>query len=207
VIARLRHRANRSTTEPASAGVDTNPGEVDPALPQAPSSSDVSDQVRRRRTSRVIVFGLIPVIAMGLAVAAGYLKWQQGALDDSGRASVESVRAATDAAVKMLSYRPDTADAALRGARDDLTGHFRDAYAALVNDVVVPGAKQKSISAVATVPAASSVASSPTHAVVLLFIDQSIVVGSDAPTASSSVVKVTLEKISGRWLVSAFDPV
>jgi Mce-associated membrane protein len=32
-------------------------------------------------------------------------------------------------------------------------------------------------------------------------------VGQDAPTNSASSVRVTLDKIDGRWLISGFDPV
>ena len=50
----------------------------------------------------------------------------------------------------------------LHAARDLLTGDFRDSYTSLTNDVVIPGAKQKQISAVATVPAAASVSAMQT---------------------------------------------
>jgi Mce-associated membrane protein len=45
------------------------------------------------------------------------------------------------------------------------------------------------------------------RAVVLVFIDQSIVIGADAPTTTSSTVRVTLDKDGDRWLISQFDPV
>jgi len=73
--------------------------------------------------------------------------------------------------------------------------------------VVIPGAKQKHISAVAKVPAAASVSATPNHAVALLFVDQTVVVGPDQPTDTASSVRVTLDKIGGRWLISGFDPV
>ena len=37
--------------------------------------------------------------------------------------------------------------------------------------------------------------------------DQTVTVGNDAPTDSTSIVRVTMDKIAGRWLISAFDPV
>ena len=43
--------------------------------------------------------------------------------------------------------------------------------------MVIPGAKEKQISAVATVPAAASVSAEPNHAVVLVFVNQTVVVG------------------------------
>jgi Mce-associated membrane protein len=77
----------------------------------------------------------------------------------------------------------------------------------LTRDVVIPGAKQKNISTVATVPAAAVVSSTPRHAVVLVFINQSAIVDKGAPTDTASSVRVTLEKTGDRWLISAFDPV
>jgi Mce-associated membrane protein len=53
----------------------------------------------------------------------------------------------------------------------------------------------------------ASVSATASHAVVLVFVDQTIIVGTDAPTATASSVKVSLDKISGRWLISDFTPV
>jgi Mce-associated membrane protein len=77
----------------------------------------------------------------------------------------------------------------------------------LISDVVIPGAKQKQISTTATVPAAASVTAESRHAVVLVFVDQTVVVGSDAPADTTSAIRVTLDKTSGHWLVSQFDPI
>jgi Mce-associated membrane protein len=77
----------------------------------------------------------------------------------------------------------------------------------LIHDVVIPGAKQQHISAVATVPLASSVSATTTHAVALLYVDQTTTIGAGAPTATASSVRVTLEKVGDRWLISAFEPI
>jgi Mce-associated membrane protein len=98
-------------------------------------------------------------------------------------------------------------DQQLKAAADRLAGGFRQQYQQLVNDVVAPGAKQQHISAVATVPAAASVSATGKHAVVLVFVDQTTTIGNDAPTQSTSSVRVSLDKVDGRWLVSQFDPV
>jgi Mce-associated membrane protein len=73
--------------------------------------------------------------------------------------------------------------------------------------VVIPGAKEKQIAAIASVPAAASVSVEPDEAVVLLFVNQTVTVGSDPPTDTASSVRVTLEKDGDRWLISKFDPV
>ena len=82
------------------------------------------------------------------------------------------MQAAKDSTIALLSYKPDTVEQQLGAARDLLTGEFRDSYTSLTNDVVIPGAKEKQISAVASVPAAASVSADPNQAVVLLFVNQ-----------------------------------
>ena len=164
-------------------------------------------RIRRIRWSRVVVFGVLPVVAMLIAAAAGYFKWQDAWVRDSGIAGIESVAAAKDSTVAMLSYQPGSVDKDLGAARDRLTGKFKDSYTQLVHDVVIPGARKDHISAIATVPAAASVSATPNHAVALVFVNQIVTVGNDAPTDTASTVRVTLDKSGGRWLISSFDPV
>jgi Mce-associated membrane protein len=57
------------------------------------------------------------------------------------------------------------------------------------------------------VPDAASVSATENHAVVLVFVNQTTTIGTDAPTASTSTVRVTLDKVDDRWLISQFDPV
>jgi Mce-associated membrane protein len=118
------------------------------------------------------------------------------------------VRAATDGTIALLSYKPDTAQKDLEAAQGRLTGTFLNSYTSLTHDVVIPGAKEKQISAVATVPAAASTLATDNHAVVLLFVNQTVIVGKGgAPTDTASTVRVTLDEVDGRWLISGFDPV
>jgi Mce-associated membrane protein len=156
---------------------------------------------------RIITYGILPGLALILAMAAGYLRWYDSSARDTRLAASESVRAASDGAVAMLSYRPDTVDRDLGAARDRLNGALKDSYSALIHDVVIPGSKEKMISATATVSAAASVSASPSHAVVLMFINQTILVGNDPPTNTASRVRVTLDDVDGRWLISSFDPI
>ena len=161
----------------------------------------------RTRIARVLAYIVLPAVTLLLAAAAGYLKWVDGTARDAEVYRTESVQAAIDSTVAMLSYRPDTVEQNLAAARDRMTGAFRVSYSSLTHDVVVPGAKQRQISAVATVPAAASVSATATHAVVLVFVNQTTIIGNDPPSDSTSSVKVTLEKVHDRWLISQFDPV
>jgi|SRR5271166_2863148 len=173
-----------------------------------PDRDDEPTSARRRISwSRAIAYGLLPVLALLLASAAGYLKWQDASVREAQAARAESVRAASEGTIALLSYRPDTVQKDLDAARTRLTGTFLTAYSSLTHDVVIPGSKQKQISAVATVPAAASTSATANHALVLLFVNQTIIVGDGAPTSTASSVRVTLDKIDGRWLISQFDPV
>jgi Mce-associated membrane protein len=172
-------------------------------------ADDVRPPVRWRRIkwSRVLDFGVLPALALVIAVGAGFLKWQDAWVRGSRVAGIESVAAAKDSTIALLSYQPDAVDKELKAARGRLTGSFKDSYTQLIQDVVIPGAKKQHISAVATVPAAASVSATPKHAVALLYVDQTVVVGNDAPTDTSSIVRVTLDRTGGRWLISGFDPI
>jgi Mce-associated membrane protein len=183
---------------------DTSSDDTEPE-----DAEDVEPPARRRRIkwSRVLAFGVLPVLVLVIAAAAGYLKWQDALLRGSGVAGIESVAAAKDSTVALLSYQPDTVDKDLGAAPDRLTGAFKDSYKQLIHDVVIPGAKKQHISAVATVPAAASVSATPQHAVVLVYVDQMVTVGNDAPTETASTVRVTLNKTGARWLISSFDPI
>jgi Mce-associated membrane protein len=154
-----------------------------------------------------MVFLVLPLVALAITAGAGYLKYQSTSMHSAQAAAADIIHAASETTVRMLSYRPDTVERDLGSARDLLTGNLRNDYTSLTHDVVIPGAKQKQISAVATVPAAASVSTAAGHAVVLVFVNQTVIIGSGPPASSTSSVRVTLQKHDNRWLVSSFDPI
>jgi Mce-associated membrane protein len=156
---------------------------------------------------KLVAYALLPIAVVAAGALAGFLKWESHQSREAEEAGVESVAAASETAKAMLSYHPDSVEKDLNSARDRMTGSFLDSYTKLINDMVIPGAKQKKITAVAEVPAAASMSASPSHAEVLVFINQAVTIGDDPPTNTASSVRVTLEKVKGRWLVSGFDPV
>ena len=188
----------------------TTPEAVDEVQHDDGSITEVSGspQTAKRGANwrRVVVFGVFPVLALVLALTAGLLKWQASS-QESGSAAAESLQAAKDATVALLAYGPDTVERDLTAARSRTTGEFRDSYTQLTDDVVIPGAKQQQITTVVTIPAASSVSADQDRAVALLFVNQTTTIGKGATTPSVSSVRVTLEKVDGRWLISGFDPV
>ena len=130
-----------------------------PRLPRRPKPTDVptrsttprrrptheaeADESARRRAasrqtapsaasswSRVVAFGVLPALALVLALGAGIpeVAGQLGRGDRRRRPAAESVQAAKDSTVALLSYKPDTVEQQLGAARDLLTGDFRDSY-------------------------------------------------------------------------------
>lgn len=179
--------------------------------PETLEESEVAKPPEPKRQtdwSRVVAFAVLPVLAFVLALGAGALKFLDSGVRDSDVARDKSMQAAKDSTIALLSYKPDTVEQQLTAARDRLTGEFQGQYTDLTNNVVIPGAKQKQISAVASVPAAASVSANPGHAVVLLFVNQTVTVGNGGvPADTASSVRITLDKVGERWLISKFEPV
>jgi len=204
--------AETKVDEAAEVKKTEDAGEADESADKADGAdeADKVDRVTSKRHiqwSRVVSFGLLPALALVLALGAGYLKWQDNPVRAGQIAAITSVQAAKNTTIALLSYHPDTVEEQLVAARDLLTGDFRESYIALTTDVVIPGAKEKRIAAVASVPAAASVSATPTEAVALVFVNQTVSMGQDPPTDTASSVRVTLQKVGDRWLISKFDPV
>ncbi|GFM20243.1 MULTISPECIES: hypothetical protein [Mycobacteriaceae] len=190
-----------ATDAPGESG-DEKRGDATPAEPVATPAPK-----RAVPWSKVVAFGLLPALALLLALTAGFLKWQANSARIAEDAADAATQAATESTIALLSYSPDTVEQQLGAARNLLTGEFQQSYTDLTTDVVIPGAKEQQIAALASVPAAAPVSADPDHAVVLLFVNQTVTVGQQPPTDTASSVRVTLDKVDGRWLISAFDPV
>lgn len=183
-------------------GLESSDTVVDDTRQDTPATES-----RRADGQQRLVFVVLPAIALALGALAGYLNWQSSFHRAATLAATESVAAAREAATAMLSYNADTVEKDLTAARERLTGSFLAEYTKLVNEVVIPGSREKKISAVAEVPAAASVSATPDQAVALIFVNQAVSVGDDMPTNTASSVKVTLARVGGQWLVSGFEPV
>jgi Mce-associated membrane protein len=119
-----------------------------------------------------------------------------------------ALSAASEGAVAVLSYSPNTIDSDLSSAKSYLTGDFLKYYSQFSEEIVKPAAKQKSVKTAAVVLRSALSEFQPDSAVVLLFVNQSTQ-SADRPepamTSSSVVVKLT--KVDRKWLISSFNPV
>lgn len=119
-----------------------------------------------------------------------------------------AISAASDGTVAVLSYSPETLDHDFSSAKSHLTGDFLNYYSQFTQEIVAPAAKQKAVKTNAVVLRAAVSDLHPDSATVIVFVNQSTQ-SKDRPEPmfSSSSVTVTLTKTSGKWLISAFNPV
>jgi Mce-associated membrane protein len=180
---------------------------AEPATDNDDGTRQTSAPFTRNGWLRPLVLVVLPAVIVLLGAGAGFLAWQDRSHRAVETARLESVQAASDATVAILSYKSDTVEQDLGSASDRLTGSFLESFTDLVNKFVIPGAKEKKISTAAEVSAAASVSATADRAVALVFVNQTVTIDGGVPSGSASSVRVTLDKVDDRWLVSAFDPV
>ncbi|OBH12793.1 hypothetical protein A5695_15395 [Mycobacterium sp. E1747] len=176
---------------------------------ETPESDSPSTDLPRDSTvwPRLIAGVLLPVLIVLLGGGSGYLAWETLSERLTQQARIESVHAATDGISALLAYDPDTAEKSLSAACELLTGKFKTSYAVFTHQHVIPDARERHITSVVTVPAAASVQATIEHAVVMVFVNQTFLRDPDPPKSTASDVRVTLEKVGRRWLISDFTPV
>lgn len=182
-----------------SESAEAAPAAVDDAVPQAKPLKP------RIEWGRVIAYRVLPALAVLLAAAAGGL-WYLTARHSNEAEQAAVIKVARDGTVALLSYEPDTVRQQLTDARKLLTTPFLDEYTTLTKSVI-PGAEQRHISAATSVPAAAAVSVDENHAVVLVFVNQTVRVGDQPPTSTPTSARVTLERLGGQWLIANFEPV
>lgn len=186
---------------------DSGSDEIEPEKPQTLPTPAIPASSKRYRWKQVAVFAGLPALALILCLTASVLRWNDGFYRQSEQAQVESILVAREAATALLSYEPDTVEQNLVSAQALLTEDFHAAYTQAMTEVIIPRAQQKRITNHADVAAAASVSADPRHAVALVFVNQTVRIGSQEPAHIVSSVRVTLDKIDDQWLISGFDPI
>ena len=155
----------------------------------------------------------IGVLAFLLVASCGLTAWlyfhtYRPDQQTSKAASDTALSAAKDGTVAVLSYSPDNLDKDLDSAKSHLTGDFLTYYSQFTDQVVRPAVKTKQVSTTANIVRAAVSEMHPDQAKVLVFVNQTTTSSDrNEPSQSASSVVVTLNKIDGKWLISAFDPV
>ena len=141
----------------------------------------------------------------GLLVGTGILGWQVWQQHQIKQASTQAQRAAVSYAQVLTSIDSNKVDENFKDVLDGATGEFKDMYSqssvelrqllienkAAAHGVVVESAVQEA---------------SKSKAVVLLFVDQSVTnTKLPDPRIDRSRMKMTLEKVDGRWRASKVE--
>ncbi|MEV0673208.1 hypothetical protein [Mycobacterium sp. NPDC050441] len=193
----------------AADAADDEADEADEPAAEADEAEGVDEPAEpkpSRDRSRVSLPVVLAAIALLLAVASGVLRWLTVSQHESDTARVESVQAAKEITVEMLSYETETVDQQLTAARDRMTGEFLGTYTAMINEVI-PAAHAQRIAAVADVLQIGTVTAKPDSVEVVMFVNQSVQVGDHMPEKTPSVARATMVKDGDRWLMSKYEPV
>jgi Mce-associated membrane protein len=165
-------------------------------------------QLKKRSSGKIIPILVASLVVVSVALLAlvfwFYYRPDRATNDAAAKAAVS---AASEGAVAILSYSPDTLDRDFSSAKSHLTGDFLSYYDQFTSQIVAPAAKQKSLKTTAVVLRAALSEFHPDSAVVLLFVNQSTQSKDrPEPTLSDSSVLVTMKRADGKWLISSFGP-
>jgi Mce-associated membrane protein len=190
-------------------GSDAADGEGHEAKADVPSDNRFHKRVLRgaRRNFVAIVIAVALIASAGVAAGLYFGQYRQDRETNAAAANV-ALDSAKNGTVALLSYSPESLDKDFANAKSNLTGDFLSYYTQFTEQIVTPAAKEKQVKTSASVVRAAVAEIHPDSAIVLLFINQ-VTTSKENPDGAfaASSVKVTLKKIDGRWLISAFDPV
>jgi Mce-associated membrane protein len=202
--------------EPAYDEVDPEPAydEAEPAYdqpqpqpqPQAeygeaePEYSD-SDPAAARSSLLPLLALVVTVVLMALATGfVWYRVHRADQIEDARQAGLEASR---DAAAVLLSYDYRTLDKDFAAGKAVTTGAFRTKYGDTTSKVVAPVAKEKKAVVKAQVVTAGIVRATPDTVVTIVYVNQVTTSSlNSGPKVDLSRVRMTLEHVGGRWLVS-----
>lgn len=165
--------------------------------------------LRERASGKLFWILLALPLVASLALLGGlFYYWYLPDRATDQAAAKAAISAASEGAIAVLSYTPETLDHDFASARSHLTGEFLTYYNQFTQQIVAPAAKQKSVKTSAVVLRAALSQFQPDSATVLLFINQSTQSKDrPEPTFTSSSVVVEMRKSGDKWLISQFTPV
>jgi Mce-associated membrane protein len=151
---------------------------------------------------------LVTLLLASTGLAVGLFLVQYRPDQQTGKAAADAaLRAASEGAVALLSYSPDSLSRDFANAQSRLTDDFQDYYKRFTEQIVAPAAQRGLTTRVRVVKAAVSELH-PDSAVVLVFTEQTTASKEKPePVKSGSSVRVTLAKVKGSWLIANFDAV
>lgn len=124
------------------------------------------------------------------------------------RAGHEARDFAAETVSQILSYDHRNVEQHFASVLDSLGGEFRPQFEEVSHQVIVPSAQQRQVVTNADVVGSSVIDSRPDQAELLLFVNQSTTSAEQPNTKlDGSRVRVTVERIDGRWLITELKPI
>ncbi len=195
----------------------TKPTKGDPEEPQGTRASDEAERRRLRLLGRWVrrclarwrpmLLTVILVAATGFAAGYFYYVYRPDMQTDNAVAR-GAVKAASDGAVALLSYSPDTLDRDINNAKSRLSDSYLAYYQQFADQIVGPAAQRGRVTTTATVVKAAVAELHPSSAVVMMFIKlKTASKEKPEPIVTSSTLRVTLIKAKDSWLIEKFETV
>lgn len=187
--------------------------EADEVIDEHPASEEKVSLPQRiaRRAGRVpsgwriATVAVLTLLVAGSGAAAGI--WDtQAANATATQQERDAAAAAAKAEIpQILSYDYRTLSADLARARADTAGEFSAQFDQLASQLIEPNAPKQQTVTKAVVPAAAAMDSSGDQVTVLVFVQQSTTNKQQPkPQVSAGQLRLTMQKVNGRWLVSQF---
>jgi Mce-associated membrane protein len=160
---------------------------------------------RKRPWRQILRRSVLPVLLVASLAVSGFLGWKQWQEHQVKQAGQQALQAAVKYAQVLTSIDSNDVDQNFRDVLDGATGEFKDMYTqssvqlrqllidnkATAHGVVVDSAIQSE---------------STNKVVVLVFIDQTVTnMAVPDPRIDRSRIKMTMEKVDGRWRASKVE--
>jgi Mce-associated membrane protein len=174
---------------------------------EAAEDANQGTERRRRRLSRwrPILLAIMLVASTGFGARYFYSVYRTDLQTDNDATRL-AVQAASDGAVALLSYSPETLSRDFANAKSRVTDNYLAYYQQFAERIVGPAAMQGRVTTTATVVKSAASEMHPNSAVVLVFLKQKTASKEKRePVVTSSSMRVTLTKVHGSWLIEKVE--
>jgi Mce-associated membrane protein len=156
---------------------------------------------------RPILLTMVLIAATGFAAGYFYFVYRSDVQTDDA-ARHQAIKAASDGAVALLSYSPDTLTRDFNNAKSRVTDSYLPYYQQFAEKIVGISAMRGQVTTTATVLKAAVSELHPNSAVVLAFVKlKTTSKDKPDPVITSSSLKVALTRVNGSWLIENFEAV
>ena len=156
---------------------------------------------------RTILLAILLIASTGFGTGYFYSVYRSD-WQTNDAATQQAIRAASDGAVALLSYSPQTLTRDFSNAKSRLTDNYLAYYQQFADQIVGPSAQRGQITTTASVVRAAASEMHPDLAIVLVFVKQKTASKEKPePVVTSSSVKITLKKVNNSWLIEKFEGV